>query len=33
MVPVFKNAGEMPAIKNCHPVSLFSVVSKVFEKL
>ena len=27
MVPVFKNAGEMSAAKNCHPVS------KVFEKL
>ena len=27
VVPVFKNAGEMSAAKNCHPVS------KVFEKL
>ena len=33
MVPVFKNVGEGFAAKNYHPVSLFSVVSKVFEKL
>ena len=33
MVPVFKNVGERSAAKNCHPVSLLSVVSKVFEKL
>ena len=31
MVPVFKNVGE--TAKNYHPVSLFSVVSKVFEIL
>ena len=33
MVPVFKNVGERSKAKNCHPVSLLSVVSKVFEKL
>ena len=33
MVPVFKNAGERSTAKNYHPVSLLSVVSKVFEKL
>ena len=32
MVPVFKNAGERSTAKNCCPISLFSVVSKVFEK-
>ena len=32
MVPVFKNAGERSAAKSYHPVSLLSVVSKVFEK-
>ena len=32
MAPVFKNAGERFTAKNC-PVSLLSVVSKVFEKL
>ena len=32
-VPVFKNVGERSAAKNYHPVSAFSVVSKVFEKL
>ena len=31
--PVFKNFRERSAAKNYHPVSLFSVVSKVFEKL
>ena len=31
--PVFKNVGEMSTAKNYHPVSLLSVVSKVFEKL
>ena len=31
--PVFKNVRERSAAKNYHPVSLFSVVSKVFEKL
>ena len=33
MVPVFKNVGERSAAKNYCPVSLLSVVSKVFEKL
>ena len=33
MVSAFKNAGERSAAKNYHPVSLLSVVSKVFEKL
>ena len=33
VVPVFKNVGERYIAKNYHPVSLFSVVSKVFEKL
>ena len=33
MVPVFKNVGESSTAKNYHPVSLFSVVRKVFEKL
>ena len=32
MVPVFKNVGEMTTARNYHPVSLLSVVSKVFEK-
>ena len=33
VVPVFKNVGERTITKNyCHPVSLLSVVSKVFEK-
>ena len=31
--PVFKNIRERSAAKNYHPVSLFSMVSKVFEKL
>ena len=31
--PVFNNVRERSAAKNYHPVSLFSVVSKVFEKL
>ena len=30
---VFKNVGERSTAKNYHPVSLLSVVSKVFEKL
>ena len=30
---LFKNVGERPTAKNYHPVSLLSVVSKVFEKL
>ena len=32
-VPVFKNVGERSTAKNHRPVSLLSVVSKVFEKL
>ena len=31
--PVFKNVAERSTAKNYHPVSLLSVVSKVFEKL
>ena len=33
VVPVFKNVGQRSTAKNYCPVSLFSVVSKVFEKL
>ena len=33
VVPVFKNVGERSTAKNYQPVSLLSVVSKVFEKL
>ena len=33
MVPVFKNVTVRSTAKNCYPVSLLSVVSKVFEKL
>ena len=33
MVPVVKNVGESSVAKNYHPVSILSVVSKVFEKL
>ena len=33
VVPVFKNVVERSTAKNYHPVSLLSVVSKVFEKL
>ena len=33
MVPVFKNVGERSTAKNYRPVSLLSVVSKVFKKL
>ena len=33
VVPVFKNVGERSNAKNYRPVSLLSVVSKVFEKL
>ena len=33
MLPVFKNVGERSTAKNYRPVSLPSVVSKVFEKL
>ena len=32
MVPVFKNVGKRSTAKKYHPVSLLSVVSKVFEK-
>ena len=32
MVPVFKNLGERSTAKNYCPVSLLSLVSKVFEK-
>ena len=33
VVPVFKNVGERSTAKYYHPVSLISVVTKVFEKL
>ena len=33
VVPLFKDVGERSTAKSYHPVSLFSVVSKVFEKL
>ena len=33
VVPVFENVGERLATESIHPVSLFSVVSKVSEKL
>ena len=33
MASVFENVGERSAAKNCCPVSLLSVVSKVFKKL
>ena len=33
VVPVFKNVGERSTAKNYRPISLLSVVSKVFEKL
>ena len=33
VAPVFKNIGERTPAKNYRPVSLLSVVSKVFEKL
>ena len=33
MVPIFKNVGEWSTAKNYCPVSLLSVVSKVFKKL
>ena len=33
MVPVFKKVGKRSTVKNYHPVSLLSVVRKVFEKL
>ena len=31
VVPVFKNVRERSTARNCHPVSLLSVVSKVFD--
>ena len=33
VVPVFKNVAKRSTAKNYHPVSLLSVISKVFEKL
>ena len=33
MVPVSQNVGERSTAENYHPVSLLSVVNKVFEKL
>ena len=33
MFPVFKNVGQKSSAKTYHPVSLLSVVKKVFEKL
>ena len=33
MVPIFKNVGERAIAKNSRPVSLLSMVSKIFEKL
>ena len=33
MVPIFKNVGESSTAKSYCPVSLLSVLSKVFEKL
>ena len=33
VVPVFKNAGERSISKNYCPISLLSVVTKVFQKL
>ena len=33
VVPVFKNVGERSTAKSYRPVSLLSVISKVFEKL
>ena len=33
VVPVFKNVGERSTPKNYYPVSLLSVISKVYEKL
>ena len=33
MLPVFKNVRERTTARNNHPVSLLSVVSKIFEKL
>ena len=31
VVPVFKNVGERSTAKNCCPISLLSVITKVFE--
>ena len=33
VVPLFKNVGERSTAKNYHPISLLSMISKVFEKL
>ena len=33
VVLIFKNVGKRSTAKNCHPVSLLSVVCKVFSKL
>ena len=33
MVPIFKSVGERSTVKDYCPVSLLSMVSKVFEKL
>ena len=33
VVPVFKNVWKRPTVKNYHPVSLLSMVSKVLKKL
>ena len=33
MVPVFKNVRERCIAKNYHPVSVLSVVGKIFEKM
>ena len=33
MVPVFKNVWQRSTTKTCRPVSILSVISKVFEKL
>ena len=33
VVPIYKNIGERSTAKNYRPVSLLSVVNKIFEKL
>ena len=33
VVPLFQNVGKRPIAKNYYPVSLLSVVTKIFEKL
>ena len=33
MIPAFKNVGGSSTAKNYHPVTLFSMASKVIEKL